>query len=59
MKKNDWSKERLIRELERIRIVIMNNGKKLISPISESQKSMLEPFGLNDADLRTYIHADT
>jgi transposase len=55
MEKKGWNKDCLIRQLEKIRVVVFENGKRLVTPLTESQLDILEAFGLGEDDVKKYI----
>ncbi|MDR2353036.1 MAG: hypothetical protein LBF22_07705 [Deltaproteobacteria bacterium] len=55
MKKNGWNEECLIGQLEKIRLVISEDDKRLMNPLSKSQRHILEPFGLGETEVKKYI----
>jgi transposase len=59
MKKRAWSKRSVIREMEKIRVVKANNGKRLMNPLTKTQRSILDVFGLGEEDVKTYIARST
>jgi hypothetical protein len=46
---------KLITELEKIRVVESNDGTRLTNPLTETQRLILETFGLKEPDLANYI----
>ncbi|MDR2352289.1 MAG: hypothetical protein LBF22_03855 [Deltaproteobacteria bacterium] len=58
MKKSGWSKGSLIRQLEKIRLVISENDKRLMNPLTKLQRHILEPFGLGEAEVKKYIETN-
>ena len=58
MKKKSMSKDGLISELEKIKIIIMPDGKRLINPITKTQRTIFEACGLTTEDLRSYVDTD-
>jgi transposase len=55
MKKRGWSKDSVFREMEKIRIVELSNGKRLMNQVTKSQRQILEAFGIGEDELRAYI----
>jgi transposase len=55
MRKRSWSKDTVIRELEKIRVVTAVNGKRLMNPLTKTQRTIISTFGLGDEDLKAYI----
>ena len=56
MRKKSMSKDAVISELEKIRVVIMSDGKRLMNPITKTQRTIFEIFGLSQDDLIEYIN---
>jgi transposase len=56
MKKKSMSKEAVISELEKIRVVIMSDGRRLMNPLTKTQRTIFETFGLSQDDLINYIN---
>jgi hypothetical protein len=56
IKKKSMSKEAVISELEKIRVVIMSDGRRLMNPITKTQRTIFETFGLSQDDLIKYIN---
>jgi transposase len=55
MKKQGLSKNSVIREMEKIRVVIGAGGKRLMNPFTKLQRKILEPFGLGEEDVKTFL----
>jgi hypothetical protein len=55
MKKQGLSKNSVIREMEKIRVVIGTGGKRLMNPVTKLQRKILEPFGLGEEDVKSYL----
>jgi transposase len=49
------SKRGLIAELEKIRIFVTPDGRRLMNPLTKTQRDLLKAFKANDHDLNTYI----
>jgi transposase len=58
MKEKSMSKDAVISELEKIRVVIMPDGKRLVNPVTKTQRTIIEACGLSEEDLRRYINRD-
>jgi transposase len=58
MKKKGWSKDSVIRELEKIRIVTLTSGKTLMNPLTKAQRNIFHAFGIGDEKLKEYIAKD-
>jgi len=56
MKSKSMSKDGLISELEKIKIVTMTNGMRLMNPITKTQRLIFESCKLSEKDLKTYIN---
>jgi hypothetical protein len=55
MRKKSWSKDDVIREMEKIRVVMMNvKNPRLINPVTKNQRLIMEAFGLSEDDLKRY-----
>jgi transposase len=55
MKERSWSKGSVITELEKIRVVIAAGGKRLMNPVTKTQRLIFEALGLGVNDLNSYI----
>jgi transposase len=55
MKKKGWSKKSIIREMEKIRLVVTSNRARLMNPLTKSQRKILEVFGLGEKNVKDYI----
>jgi len=55
MKEKSMSKDTVISELEKIKIVFMNNGKRLMNPVTKTQRTILELCGFSQDDLKSYF----
>jgi transposase len=58
MRKNSWSKDRVITEMEKIRIISGKDGNRLAYPVTKRQRLLMEPLGLDPEDLEAYIKDD-
>ena len=54
MREKAWSKDSIIAELEKIKVVFASNGRRLMNPLTKTQRLIFEAFHLNEDDLRTY-----
>jgi hypothetical protein len=50
------SKATLISELEKIKVVQTSDGKRLMNPITKTQRAIFEVFDLNENDLKAYVN---
>lgn len=55
MKSKSMSKDGLISELEKIKIVTMTNGTRLMNPITKTQRTILDACKLSEEELKIYI----
>jgi len=55
MKEKSMSKNALISELEKIKIITISNGSRLMNPITKTQRAIFEICGLSEDDLKFYI----
>jgi transposase len=51
------SKKKIIDELEKIHVITTDNGNRLLNPITKTQRTIFESFGLTEEDLLAYIAA--
>ena len=58
LKDKSMSKDALISELEKIKVIIMSDGKRLINPITKTQRTIFEVCGFSENDLLRYINDD-
>jgi transposase len=56
MKKESMDKDAVILELEKIHVVVMSDGKRLINPLTKTQCTIFEAFGLSQDDLMNYVN---
>lgn len=54
-KQRTLSKRGLISELEKIKVLITPDGRRLMNPLTKTQRNLLEVFKVKDADLNAYI----
>jgi hypothetical protein len=45
----------VINEMERIGVVLAANGKRLMTTVTEAQRTILQAFGLTADDLKSYV----
>jgi transposase len=57
MKDNAMSKDSVLCELEKIKIVSISGGKRLMNPLTKTQRTILECLNLDDKHLNTYVSA--
>ena len=55
MKEKPIGKAELMNELEKIKVVCLSNGRRLINPVTKTQRTILAAFGLSENDLMMYI----
>jgi transposase len=55
MKSKSMSKDGLISELEKIKIITMSNGIRLMNPITKTQRTIFEACKLSEESLKAYI----
>jgi transposase len=55
MKDKSMSKDAVISELEKIKAVFTNDGRRLINPITKTQRTILELCGFSEDNLKSYI----
>ena len=55
MKEKAMSKDSVILELEKIKTVAVSESKRLLNPLTRTQKLILEPIGLEEDDVKTYV----
>ena len=56
MKSKSMSKDGLISELEKIKIVTISNGMRLMNPVTKTQRTILEACNLSEENLKAYIN---
>ena len=57
MKTKSMSKDGLISELEKIKVVKMSDGTKLMNPITKTQRTIFEACNLSEDNLKAYVNA--
>jgi transposase len=55
MKEKSLSKASVISELEKIKAVAITESKRLLNPLTKTQKLLLKPLGLGENDLKAYV----
>jgi len=55
-KEKSMSKVALISELEKIKVVFMNDGKRLMNPLTKTQRTILANCGFYEDDLKSYVN---
>ena len=55
MRKKSWSKDTVIAELDKIKVVMAPGGRRLMNPVTKTQRLMLESFGFSEDDLKEYV----
>jgi transposase len=56
--KRRLSKRGLISELEKIKVISLSEGQKLMNSLTKKQREILEAFGFEESDLRSYALRD-
>ena len=54
MKEKSWSKDAVIAEMEKIKVVSAPDGRRLMNPITKTQRLILEALGHTENDLKAY-----
>jgi len=54
MKEKSLCKNSLISELEKIKVVFMNDGRRLMNPVTKTQRTIFEACGFSEDDLLRY-----
>jgi transposase len=55
MKKKCMSKDTIVRELEKICVIVASNDRRLINPLTKFQRNILEVFGIGEEELKAYV----
>jgi hypothetical protein len=55
MREKSWSKDMVIAELEKVRVISTSDGRRLMNPLTKTQRLLYKAFGLSEADLKTYV----
>ncbi|GHV42753.1 hypothetical protein FACS1894187_25160 [Synergistales bacterium] len=58
MKDNSMSKDSVISELEKIKVVFASADRRLMNPITKTQRAILEAFGFGEDDIKAYIRGN-
>jgi transposase len=53
--KRPWSVEKLVMELEKIKVINFSDGTNLINPVTKKQREVLAKFGISENDLKSSI----
>jgi len=56
LKSKSMSKDGLISELEKIKLVTLSNQLRLMNPITKTQRTIFEACNLSEINLKAYIH---
>jgi transposase len=54
--KRRLSKRGLITELEKIKLISLSSGKRLMNPLTKRQREILAAFGLSEVELKSYVN---
>jgi transposase len=54
-KQRNLSKTGLLNEFEKIRVFVTSGGKRLMNPLTKTQRNIMERFRMNEVTLNTYI----
>jgi hypothetical protein len=55
MKDRSMSKDSVIAEMEKIKAIFVSSDRRLMNPITKTQRSILEAFGLGENEIKSYI----
>jgi transposase len=55
MRERSWSKDAVIRELDKIKVITAADNRRLMSPVTKTQRLIFEAFGLSEDDLKAYV----
>ena len=55
MREKAWSKQTVINELDKIRVVTTTDGTRLMNPVTKTQRAILGAFGLTAEDLTKHV----
>jgi len=58
-KQRTLSKRGLISELEKIRVFVTPDGRRLLNPLTKTQRNLLDAFKVTNEDLKAYISTET
>lgn len=59
MKTKGWDRERVVSDLENIRVVTESNSRRLVRPFTETQRAILEAFELGEKDIKAYLDSQS
>lgn len=54
--KKKRSKDAILSEMEKIKVVTVTGGKRLMNPVTKTQRMILEMFGIDEERLTKYVH---
>ncbi len=55
MDANNSTIEKVIHKLKKIKIITLQNGKRLINPLTKKQKEILTFFKITETDIKDYL----
>jgi transposase len=58
MGRKSWSKDHVVAEMEKIRVVTGTGGVRLANPVTKTQRAIMEALGLKEDDLVAYVNGD-
>ena len=58
MDTNNSTIEKVIRELKKIKVVTLQNGKRLMNPLTKKQKEILTFFKITEIDIKDYLASE-
>ena len=58
MDTNNSTIEKVIRELKKIKVVTLQNGKRLMNPLTKKQKEILTFFKITETDIKDYLASE-
>jgi hypothetical protein len=50
------SKDEILLEMGKIMVVTVAGGKRLMNPVTKTQRIMMEAFGIEEERLKTYVY---
>jgi transposase len=59
MKEKSMSKDAVINEMEKIKIIFLGDGARLMNPVSKTQRTILELCGFSENDIKSYAGEPT
>jgi len=59
MKDMSMSKDSVIAEMEKIKVIYASGGRRLMNPVTKTQRLILEAFGLAEDDIKHYITSNS